>query len=210
MIDIILSGEGNSDIGERDYGSGEFVPGPISYLTMNLLRFFHKHDVNLHFKSRSELKRHPITLKGKKKKFKNMTTGKGHANLAFKLGYIAKKKRSHIAVLMRDSGRHEFKSVYIAIKDGFQAAKFEHGVPAVPVPESEAWLICCLEPEKSRYIEKCKEDLKIVLEKKLFERHREHNKDTWREIASDCTIERLLAPSFQQYRKDMERALKYL
>ncbi len=108
MIEIILSGEGNSDIGERDYRSGEFVPGPISLLTMKPPRFFHKHEVNFQFRSRSELKRHPITLKGKKKKFKNRASGKGHSNLAYKLGYIAKEKKCHIAVLMRDSGRREF------------------------------------------------------------------------------------------------------
>ncbi len=126
------------------------------------------------------------------------------------MGYIAKENKCHIAVLMRDSDRQEFQSVYRAIKDGFQAARFEHGVPAVPVPESEAWLICCLDPEESRHIEKTKEDLKIVLEEKLLERHREHRKDTWREIAANCVIERLRAPSFQQYKKDMEQALKYV
>ncbi len=41
---------------------------------------------------------------------------------------------------MRDSGRREFQAVYRAIKDGFQAAKFDNGIPAVPVPESDAWL----------------------------------------------------------------------
>ncbi len=111
---------------------------------------------------------------------------------------------------MRDSGRREFQLVYSAIKDGFRSARFEHGVPAVPVPESEAWLICCLEPEESRCIERSKEDLKIILEKKLLVRHREHSKDTWREIAVDCVVERLRAPSFRQYKNDMKHALKYL
>lgn len=210
MIEIILSGEGNSDIGEQDHQTGEFVPGPVSLLTQKLLHFNHKHDLCFHFIRRAELKKYPMTLKGKKKKDKTDATGKGHSDLAYKLGSIAKDKDYHTAVLMRDAGKEEFKAVYDEVMSGFRAAAFQRGVPAIPVPESEAWLICCLEPGESDIIEDIKEDMKKLLEQKLLEKGKAHNKGTWCEIASQCPIDKIKTPSFKKYKQDLEGAVKYL
>ena len=62
MIELLLSGEGNSDMGEEDRQSGAFVLGPIGILTKNMLCSWHKYDVNFHFEPRSKLKRYPMTL----------------------------------------------------------------------------------------------------------------------------------------------------
>jgi len=210
MIEMILSEKGNSDVGERDNRTGAFIPGPITLLTQKLLHFCHKYEVNFHFKPRSELKRYPMTLKGKKRKSKGKATGKGHSDLAYKLGCVAKEENCQVAVLMRDASKHKFQSVYNEIKSGFRSAKFENGIPAVPVPESEAWLICCLDPKESRQIEDSTEDMKILLEKKLSEKHQPHNKETWNEIAAQCAAEDIQAPSFQRYRADMEKVIEYL
>ena len=40
MIEIILSGEGNSDIGEYDSKTNSFIAGPITLLTINNLTIF--------------------------------------------------------------------------------------------------------------------------------------------------------------------------
>lgn len=210
MIEIIISGEGNSDVGERDSQTGAFVPGPITLLTRKLLHFCHKYEVNFHFRPRSELKRHPMTLKGKKRKYRGKAAGKGHSDLAYKLGCIAREKKCQVAVLMRDAGKDEFLSVYDEIRSGFRSAKFQNGVPAVPVPESEAWLICCLDPRESRRIEDGREDMKVLLEKKLSAKHRPHNKETWNEIAVRCAVEDIQAPSFQRFRADLEEVVRYL
>jgi len=210
MIEIIISGEGNSDVGENDYLTNQFIPGPITILTDKIIRFFHNDGVCFHFKPRSELKRYPMTLKGKKKKFKKATTGKGHSDLAYKLGCLAKENKVHIAVLMRDAKKNQFRSVYDEIRSGFIAATFENGVPAVPVPESEAWLVCCLEPKESAQIENCKTDMKTLLKDKLIKRDSPHTKDSWREIANDCIIEQINAPSFKQYKNDLEQKIRYL
>ncbi len=209
MIEILISGEGSSDIGHGDYESGNFVLGPITILTQNILHFLHKHDVNFHFKTRSALKRYPITLKGKKKRDK-LLAGKGHSNLAYKLGVLSKEKGCHLAVLMRDTDNRKFEDVYAEIISGFQVAKFEGGVPAVPCPKSEAWLICCLFPEKSGQIESVKEEMKILLENLVIEQGMKHTSDTWCKIATECEIEKIQARSFCQYLQDLESATRYL
>ncbi len=209
MIEIIISGEGNSDVGKKDYLTNQFIPGPITILTDKIIRFFDKDDVNYQFKSRLELKRYPMTLKGKKKRFKNAATGKGHSDLAYKLGCLAKENKAHVAVLMRDARKNQFLSVYNEIKSGFIAATFENGVPAVPVPESEAWLVCCLEPKESGQIENCKTDMKKLLENKLIKRRLPHTNDRWRDIADNCMIELIEAPSFKQYKNDLEQKMNY-
>lgn len=103
MIEILLSGEGNSDIGEKNFQSGEFILGPIAILTRNILHWYHKHDVHFQFKPRLELKRYPMTLDGKKKKEKKGAIAKGHSVLAYKLACVAKENNCHIAILMRDN-----------------------------------------------------------------------------------------------------------
>lgn len=210
MIEILISGEGNSDVGEKDRLTNQFTPGPITILTDKILRFYHKEDIRFQFKSRSELKRYPMTLKGKKKRFKNAAAGKGHSDLAYKLGCLARENRADLAVLMRDAGKDRFQIVYDDIRGGFEAARFENGVPAVPTPESEAWLIACLEPEESARIENCKADMKTLLEEKLMQKKRDHSKAGWREIAQDCVIDKIKAPSFQKYKNDLHHKTKYL
>lgn len=210
MIEIILSGEGNSDIGEQNYQNGEFILGPIAILTRNILHWYHKHDVNFQFKTRLELKRYPITLKGKKKREKEGATGKGHSDLAYKLACVAKENNCHIAVLMRDADNRDFQAVYQEIESGFLAAKFEHGIPAVPVPKSEAWIICCIEQEKSQNIENYpSNDIKALLEQMLLSQQKDHNKETWREIVIHCNVEYIKSNSFQRYMTDIGKAVQY-
>jgi len=207
MIEIIISGEGNSDVGERDHFTQEFIPGPITIITDKIIRFFNNDDVCFNFKSRKELKHYPMTLRGKKKKVKKAATGKGHSDLAYKLGCLAKKHNAHVAVLMRDAKKNQFRSVYDEIKNGFIAATFENGVAAVPVPESEAWLICCMAPNESAQIENCKTDMKKLLKDKLIKRNLPHTKEIWCDIANDCIIEQIKAPSFKQYKNDLEQKI---
>ena len=210
MIELILSGEGNSDIGEKDIQMQSFIPGPITVLTIKILNYFHKFDIKCHFINRMQLKKYPMTLKGKKKREKIKTTGKGHANLAYKLACIARENNYQVAILMRDASKNEFQSIYQEIMGGFETAMYKNGVAAIPVPESEAWLISCLDPNESKSIEGCKTDMKKLLEQKLLKRNQAHNKETWCQIAGKCAIEKVEAPSFNKYRNDLEKVVKYL
>jgi hypothetical protein len=55
-----------------------------------------------------------------------------------------------VAVFFRDSDgtnsapRTLWSSLLESMKDGFQLAKFQSGVPMVPRPKSEAWMLCGL------------------------------------------------------------------
>ncbi|KPA18044.1 hypothetical protein MHK_001729 [Candidatus Magnetomorum sp. HK-1] len=104
-----------------------------------------------------------MTLKGRKKRDKIKSTGKGHSNLAYKLACIARESNYQVAILMRDAGKDDFQSIYQEIMEGFEAALYQNGVAAVPVPESEAWIISCLDPKESIKIEDCKTDMKKLL-----------------------------------------------
>jgi len=210
MIEIILSGEGNSDIGEHDTKTKSFIPGPITLLTINILNYFHKYDIKCHFINRMQLKRYPMTLKGRKKKEKVQATGKGHSNLAYKLACIAKIKKYQIAILMRDASKQEYQTVYNEIMGGFHTAMYQNGVAAIPVPESEAWIVSCLSPEESKRIEELKIDMKKLLDQKLSDKNIENNKETWREIASSCIINKVESPSFNRYRNDLEKVAEYI
>ena len=55
-----------------------------------------------------------------------------------------------IAVLFRDSddsssaGRGEWKDKWDSMKKGFEDEEFPHGVPMIPKPKSEVWLLCAV------------------------------------------------------------------
>ncbi|MEW6350521.1 MAG: hypothetical protein AB1646_15765 [Thermodesulfobacteriota bacterium] len=209
MIEMLLSGEGPSDIGEKDPQNGTFNHGPIAVLTSRILAWNHKHDVTFHFRTRAELKSHVMTLKGKPKGQKG-TAGKGHSLLAFKLAWVAKENNCDVAVLMRDADNRDFTEVYEEIRSGFVAARFDRGIPAVPVPKSEAWIICCVDPGESDRIERRSEDMKALLEQKLRLHQTPDNIESWRDIVSSCDLCAVRPPSFVRYKRDMEGAVRYL
>ncbi len=206
---ILFCQENVSDIGYIDAKDGLFVYGPITELTENILLFHDKSNLNLHFISRKNLKKAPITLKGKKKKEK-LAAGKGHSNLAYKLAYKAMNMKCDVAILMRDADNRAFKDVYNEIVSGFQAAGFENGIPAVPVPKSEAWLICCLDTGRSSKIETCKEDMKQLLERLVADKGLKNNIEAWKDIAKYCDLENVDSYSFKQYINDLKRITLYL
>ncbi|MGK0290864.1 MAG: hypothetical protein ACI86H_002327 [bacterium] len=209
MIRVILSGEGNSDLGKIDYFTKKLVLAPIGILTEKILLFHKEQDIEFEFIPSCELKRKIMTLKGKKEK-KDI---KGHFTTAYKLGVFAdkenaEKKKYDIAVLMRDASKTKFETVYNQILRGFGESPLkERGVPAVPVSESEAWLICCLEPAISRNIENEKENMKKMLERKLLNVGKKDNEKTRCKLAENCQIAEIEAPSFKMYKDDLKIAV---
>ena len=151
-----------------------------------------------------------MTLKGRKKKEKIKATGKGHSNLAYKLACIARERKYQIAILMRDASKQEYQTVYQEVMGGFHTAIYNNGVAAIPVPESEAWIVSCLDPEESKGIEDLKIDMKKLLEQKLSEKNKDHIKENWCEIATNCIIKKVEAPSFKRYCNDLKKVAEYL
>ncbi len=167
---FLISGEGKTDIGQCDFGQSrcsgsEFQPGPMGLILDRLLEgmidyspletqameFVNKHEVVSISRSL------PMHVPGKKH---DIETGFFFKN-ARALARLAEQKMKAqdgapvAAVLFRDAdGTHSqkhgnFESKWKAMMDGFAAEDFHRGVPMIPCPKSEAWLLCALRKDRS-------------------------------------------------------------
>lgn len=164
---IVLSGEGPSDIGACVRGLGEctgnqFQPGPMTRLIDQVIEArlgYSPTDFdNYHFIGESRLSqaaaerranKRKVSLTGKKR---GDETGFHHTG-AWMLGQLAldianrKNDPATLAVLFRDcdgtrsTPNDEWQRKYDSMVSGFKRAGFEHGVPMLPRPKSEAWLL---------------------------------------------------------------------
>ena len=165
---LVLSGEGPSDLGTchpRKTG-WEFVPGPMAWmvdklmaqparLNYSVLELHANGGDCIRFLSESEL----AALRGSKPLF--LPRGEGTAGSqffrkgAYLLGRLAntiaiERNSPVIAVLFRDADgtrstpRTEWEAKFRSMQSGFEAAEFPSGVPMVPRPKSEAWMLCGL------------------------------------------------------------------
>lgn len=165
---LVLSGEGPTDIGARrpKVTGWEFVPGPMTWIVDRLLARPDKLNysvLELHaggadcvcFLSESELS----ALRYPKPKFfpreHGTPGGQFFRASAYQLGKHALTVASErgaavMAVFFRDGDgtrstpRAEWAGKFTSIENGFQVAGFPSGVPMVPRPKSEAWMLCGL------------------------------------------------------------------
>jgi hypothetical protein len=160
---LLVSGEGPGDIGSCTNGQlqcagSDFKAGPMagiidklaepiinySLLDTQAMEFVSEHEVSLH--SKRSPKRYP-TMPGKKHGLETAFFSKNARSLA----QLAKKKMADNpgtpigAVLFHDKDNEaSFHQKWKSIEDGFKLEEFEYGVPMLPNPKSEAWLICAL------------------------------------------------------------------
>ena len=166
---FLFSGEGPTDMG---VGIGaavvcegdDYQCGPMAIFVDQIVESRHKYSlveaqccgyVSEHsiMAGASELKavKKEIRAPGKKKAKETHF----HFNNARVLAKIAKEKQKQskdgvVAVLFHDSddiasaGRSEWNEKYASILDGFEEEDFGRGVPMVPKPTSEAWIIAGL------------------------------------------------------------------
>jgi len=167
---LVLSGEGNSDIGKLSYSTNEFIPASMYYLIDKIIEkkfdySFYKQTPNLiTFIPKAEL----VKIGKKLPPYTSKKIKKGQALFltnAIALAQVAKKRSKEIkdddviAILFRDSDGTNSTSKSIwedkveSIENGFKMERFTKGVAMVPKPKSEAWLICAL---KNRPYQECK------------------------------------------------------
>lgn len=163
---FVISGEGPTDFGTCNNGQGscegnDFLIGPIAKLVDQLIEAKHNYSVasahGFRFFSKSalelkaeQLKRgRTVALAGKKR---GVETGFFFKN-AWVLSNIAMEveateKDECVAILFRDcDGTNSapgqlWKTKWDSMMQGFGRAGFARGVPAIPRPKSEAWLLC--------------------------------------------------------------------
>ncbi len=127
-----------------------------------------------------------------------------------------------IAVLFRDSdgtasaGRGLWRDKWNSMMAGFEAEEFERGVPMIPKPKSEAWLICALKEHPYAGCEALEErsgndnspnSLKAELSN-LCEG--ETDRETLREMVRQrrVDVDRINMPSFSAFRERLEQVLQ--
>jgi hypothetical protein len=168
-VKLMLAGEGPTDLGvmRPEAGGARFVPGPMAWVVDQLVedqlgysllelaevggdvvRAVHKTELAQHARSG------PTLLPGLKR-------GKGTA-LYFRnaevLGRLALAQQAEsqepvLAVLFRDGDgtrsvpSREWQDKFDSMVNGFKQAGFDAGVPMVPRPKSEAWLLCGLKAQ---------------------------------------------------------------
>jgi hypothetical protein len=168
---FLLSGEGITDIGaariDAPICEGEdFLVGPMAIIVAQIVEARHDYlifDGACGFVSETGLVRRAKDLKAAKKELrlpgkKQPKETRYFFNNARLLSRIAKEKAAAIgddvvAVLFRDAdgtasaGRGAWPGKRQSMLDGFEEEGFERGVPMIPKPKSEAWLICALKKQ---------------------------------------------------------------
>ena len=167
---LLLSGEGPSDIGHNvlseDGTSSEYRPGPMAWFVDQLIEqqlgyeYSHIEFEQVEYVAKAMLVEVNRSLPRHKKSMG--LPGKGRSKEtkyyfenARSLAKLAKAKSEQLevpvlAVLFRDAdgtasaGRGEWQDKFNSMTNGFIAEEFEHGVPMVPKPKSEAWLLCAV------------------------------------------------------------------
>jgi len=158
---LILSGEGKTDIGTSDD-----IPGPMtkfidqwitrrsgySLVESTQYKIFTESEIKDETARLRRLKKlKTLSKRGKKTPPETQLYNKNArvlANLA--LQYKKDKGIDVIAVLFRDSdgsksaGRGNWKDKWNSILKGFDEEGLSTGVPMVPKPKSEAWVLCAL------------------------------------------------------------------
>jgi hypothetical protein len=158
---MIFSGEGSTDT-----GTGEF-PGPMLYLVDRIIennrrysysilesqcyKFISRNQLNERAKTLSTLPKipdkKPFVIRGKKR---FTETGDFYSSARALATFALELETEHdliIAIFFQDSDtieQREWQRKWDSIVNGFHAAHFDNGVPMLPKPVSEAWILCAI------------------------------------------------------------------
>ncbi|MDD2609339.1 MAG: hypothetical protein PHX60_06530 [Giesbergeria sp.] len=172
---LIVSGEGPTDIGACNNAQGvcfdgDFSPGPMTIWLQRLWELLLGYDLRsfpeaVIFISETtlaqEAKRSRGRMQSLRGRHQQAETGLYYNN-AKQLGLAAKKWQAKdgspvIAVLFRDSDGTRsapgqlWHNQWQSILDGFKAADFDFGVPMLPKPKSEVWMLACTQQGHPSY-----------------------------------------------------------
>lgn len=235
---FLLSGEGVTDIGAGQgattiHEGEDFLLGPMAIIVAKVVEARHKYSIlegACGFISKASLVDRAKELKAAKKQLrlpgpKQAKETRYFFNNARVLARVAMehaKARNDevVAVLFRDSdgtasaGRGEWEAKRKSILSGFAAEKFDRGVPMIPKPKSEAWLICawknnpyqgCDALEERSGNDNSPKNLKGELEELLDD---DVSRDSLRKKVSESfAIDRIKMPSFKAFRTRLEEVI---
>jgi hypothetical protein len=160
---LLVSGEGKSDIGTMDFS--QFIPGPMTYMAdqwierkfgyslieSKAVRFIAKPELSEIAKSFKK-----TSKTGKKSKKETRYFYQNARALSHKANKLNEEEQTDIiAILFRDADgtasadRGEWGVKHQSILKGFEKEGYQNGVPMLPKPKSEAWILCAL---KNKYL----------------------------------------------------------
>ncbi|MDZ7616491.1 MAG: hypothetical protein U1E05_05760 [Patescibacteria group bacterium] len=237
---FLFSGEGATDLGScRDGASqcegNEYRHGPMAIIVARIVEQRHRYSLldGTHYGYVSEraLEDRAATFKANGKKLrlpvaKTPRETRYFFNNARALARIASEREHHlqdqvVAILFRDSdgtasaGRGLWEDKRLSMINGFAQEEFPRGVPMIPKPKSEAWLLCALKPnpyqgcnalEQRSGNDRSPNSLKAELAEGLGE---PASREMLNSLLADGTIDihRIRMPSFDAFRSDLEQAI---
>ena len=238
---LLLSGEGLSDMGACNPAmdfceSEEFKAGPMAWfvdqcieqklgyslIENQYVRFIGKHKLAELGKSLVQKKK--PSLRGSKRKKETLYYRRNARALAIEAKKLEQALNDTVvAVLFRDadgtqsSERGEWQAKWNSMKNGFEEEGFNRGVPMIPKPKSEAWLLCAVKNNYQHCIalenesgndhspNSLKKQLDIALNGETTARHLSEKVKN-REI----DVSRIEMPSLKAFTDQLEKVLRLI
>ncbi len=241
---LLLSGEGKNDIGRcepavPECDGDQFEIGTMTVIIDKLINSLQGYELSyiecklIHFISEQALSRlskkidpkRRIKLAGKKRKKETIYYEKNARALAQQSQRLAAEKQDKvIAILFRDadgtqsSNRGEWQEKWDSMQRGFELESFSYGVPMLPKPKSEAWLLCALRKSYDQHCnnienasgnDKSKNSLKIQLDRSLNELGK--TTDDIKALIEDGIIDlnKIDIPSFKVFKQRLQEVIKF-
>lgn len=239
---LLLSGEGPGDIGVCNPSADScdcpgFNQGPMAIMVDQLVEVFqgfemsHIETERVSYVSESYLSDNKLPPRRKAMAFrgkKSPPETKYYFENARALAAAAKVKAAAIgdnvvAILFRDAdgtasaGRGNWADKRESMIQGFKAEKFELGVPMVPKPKSEAWLLCATKTNPYQHCAALEDEsgndkagrvpLKDQLSASL---NGDSSTEHLNELVNDrqIDVEQIDMPSFNVFKADLERVVR--
>lgn len=235
ITSILVTGEGSSDMGGSNNGqsisTGEFYNlGPMALLAVRLLQKIIPdwNEDNIDFQSPnnwmtcisgSELARQ---AKGVRKHRPSTKLKKGfveHANRSTTMAGYAKDNEHQLAFYFHDTDKCDFDDLHQSIMLGFNGIEGVHGIPMIPKPTSEAWLICGQKQDPYAHCTALETELsgndaasddnapKKVLARLIGQ---EATTEQQYEMVTGIDVTRINMPSYNQFKTDLTNAIEVI
>lgn len=233
---ILVTGEGNSDMGgptnSQPISTGEsYNLGPMALIAIRLIQRllpewneeyldFNSPNTWVTLISGNELARQ---TKGIQKHRPSKKLQKGfvwHANRATQMALYAKENGHQLSIYFHDTDKFNYEHLHKAVKHGFDYVEGIQGVPMIPKPTSEAWLICGRKEDPYAHCTALETDLsgndaashqnapKKVLGRLLgLENGREPTTELQYAEAERVDISKIDMPSYNRFKEDLTSAI---
>ncbi|MEI9748862.1 hypothetical protein [Moellerella wisconsensis] len=233
ITSILVTGEGSSDMGGSNNGQpistgGSYNLGPMALLVVQLLQKIMP-DWNEDIMD-FELPNNWITCisgnelarqaKGVRKHRPSTKLKKGfveHANRATTMAGYAKDNGHQLVFYFHDADKCDFSGLHQSVILGLNGTDGVHGIPMIPKPTSEAWLICGLKQDPYAHCTALETQLsgndaasdnnapKKVLAQLLGY---EATTDQQYELVNGIDVTRINMPSYNQFKTDLTTAIE--